>query len=54
VMTIPGHLFDIHPGNFHQKNSNFNNYIRFSFGPEEKNMIMGLERLSELIQSAKK
>jgi aspartate/methionine/tyrosine aminotransferase len=53
VMTIPGHLFDIHPGNIPSNISNFNNYIRFSFGPEEKNMLMGLERLSEMIKSKK-
>ncbi len=53
VMVIPGHLFDIHPGQKHISTSNFNNYIRFSFGPEEKNMLMGVERLAELIQSTK-
>jgi len=54
VMTIPGHLFDIHPGSSYSKNSNFNNYVRFSFGPEEENMRMGLNRLEKLIQSTKK
>jgi aspartate/methionine/tyrosine aminotransferase len=53
VMTIPGHLFDIHPGHKKNKTSTFNNYIRFSFGPNEKNMLAGLKRLKELIQSAK-
>lgn len=53
VMTIPGHLFDIHPGHTRTKTYNFNNYIRFSFGPEEENMLLGLARLSEMIKSAK-
>jgi aspartate/methionine/tyrosine aminotransferase len=53
VMTIPGHLFDIHPGHLQNKFSDFNQYIRFSFGPDEKNMLMGLERLGELIRSIK-
>jgi N-succinyldiaminopimelate aminotransferase len=50
VMTVPGHLFDIHPGK-QKKESNFNAYIRFSFGPPEENLVAGLERISELIQS---
>jgi aspartate/methionine/tyrosine aminotransferase len=53
VMTIPGHLFDIHPGHIHGKTSNFRNYVRFSFGPDEKNMLMGLERITTLIKTAK-
>jgi len=54
VMTIPGHLFDIHPGIRKSKTLKFNNFIRFSFGPEEKNMLMGLGRLSNLIKNAKR
>ncbi len=52
-MIVPGHLFDIHPGHFPKKKSIFDNYVRFSFGPEEKNMVIGLERLTALIQDAK-
>jgi aspartate/methionine/tyrosine aminotransferase len=53
VMTIPGHLFDIHPGRLTGKTSVFDSYMRFSFGPEEENMIMGLSRLAELMKSTK-
>jgi aspartate/methionine/tyrosine aminotransferase len=50
VVTLPGHLFDIHPGR-QQKKAGFNQYLRLSFGPEEENVKMGLERLTQLIQS---
>lgn len=53
VMVVPGHLFDIHPGHHHKTDSAFNNYIRFSFGPDEKNIIMGLEKLKKLTDSVK-
>ena len=50
VITVPGYMFDIHPGQ--QKNeAEFGQYIRFSFGPEEENLKMGLERITELIKS---
>ena len=48
VMVVPGHLFDICPD--HEKNSEFNQYIRFSFGPEEENLKEGLQRIQELIK----
>lgn len=54
VIVIAGNLFDIHPGKQQTKNPNFKNYIRFSFGPEEKNIIMGLERLETMIKEAQK
>lgn len=50
VMTVPGHLFDIHPGN-RKIGSAFDQYIRFSFGPEEKNLVQGLARITDLIKS---
>ncbi len=50
VITVPGHMFHIHPG-LQKKDSTFNQYVRFSFGPEEKNLKMGLERITELIKS---
>lgn len=52
VIVIPGHVFDIHPGT-PRKHPQFNQYIRLSFGPEEANLKMGLERLAALIQSHK-
>jgi len=50
VITVPGNMFDIHPGK-QKKDAEFNQYVRFSFGPEEENLKMGLERISELIKS---
>lgn len=51
VMTVPGYFFDISPGNADKRNSPFNQYVRFSFGPPEGNMKMGLARLIEMINS---
>ncbi|MDP2387310.1 MAG: pyridoxal phosphate-dependent aminotransferase [Bacteroidota bacterium] len=50
VITVPGYMFGIHPGQ-EKKRPEFNQYIRFSFGPTEENMKMGLARISELIKS---
>jgi len=51
VMTVPGKFFDIDPGNKRDGKSPFQNWLRFSFGPPEDNMVMGLERLKEMVQS---
>jgi aspartate/methionine/tyrosine aminotransferase len=50
VMVVPGHVFDILPDNKQHKKL-FQNYIRFSFGPAEKNLKMGLQRITDLIKS---
>jgi len=50
VITVPGHMFDIHPGMDNTK-SKFDQYIRFSFGPTEENLKMGLEQITKLIKS---
>ena len=52
VMTVPGYFFDISPKT-NKENSPFNQNLRFSFGPDEENMIQGLDRLTEMIQSFK-
>jgi aspartate/methionine/tyrosine aminotransferase len=54
VITIPGHVFDIHLERSQTKNENFGNYIRFSFGPEKKNLIKGLAKISKMIKSFNK
>ena len=51
VMTVPGKFFDIDPGNKRGGKSPFQNWLRFSFGPPEDNMLMGLERLEEMVES---
>ena len=51
VMTVPGYFFDISPGDSNKENSSFKKFVRFSFGPPEDNMKMGLTRLTEMINS---
>jgi aspartate/methionine/tyrosine aminotransferase len=51
VMTVPGHFFHVAPGNMGKSSSPFNQSVRFSFGPDEANMKMGLGRITEMIQS---
>lgn len=50
VIVVPGYLFDILP-DLHKGDSNFHKFIRFSFGSEEQNLKIGLERITELIKS---
>jgi aspartate/methionine/tyrosine aminotransferase len=52
VITVPGSMFNIHPGK-PKTGDHFSQYIRFSYGPEEENLVMGLQRITELIQSHK-
>ncbi len=49
VMVVPGHLFDIHRRR--KKESEFNHYVRFSFGPAEENLNTGLARITEMVKS---
>ncbi len=50
VMTVPGHFFDVNPSKGHRNENSFSEWVRFSFGPPEENMNMGLERLIEMVQ----
>lgn len=52
VITVPGTIFDIHPG---QEGGGvaFNQHIRFSFGPPEHDLMKGIERIVAMIQSHK-
>ncbi len=54
VMTVPGYFFDIQPGKKKKKKSDFDQWVRFSFGPPEDNMVEGLERLTKMILSFSK
>lgn len=51
VMTVPGRFFDVNPGTNRRPNAEYAHWVRFSFGPPEGNMLMGLERLAEMIES---
>lgn len=49
VLTVPGHLFDVNPGGKNPPRKAFKNWVRFSFGPTEAKINMGLERLTEML-----
>ena len=50
VLTVPGVFFDVNPGNARKGTSPLNGWMRFSFGPPEENMEMGLDRLALMLQ----
>jgi hypothetical protein len=50
VMTVPGVFFDVNPGKLRQGPSPFGGWTRFSYGPPEANVRMGLERLGEMLR----
>ncbi len=52
VMTVPGRFFDVNPGKRRPANPEYDAWVRFSFGPPEDNVRMGLDRLEEMIQAA--
>ena len=49
VMTVPGHFFDVNPGGARVGTSPFDQWLRFSFGPPEDNVRLGLDRLAEML-----
>lgn len=49
VMTVPGAFFDINPGKTRTGPSPFRQWVRFSFGPPEPNVRMGLDRLEAML-----
>lgn len=49
VMTVPGKYFDVNPGQARPTPYIGDSWVRFSFGPPEANMLMGLERLRTMI-----
>ena len=52
VMTVPGRFFDVTPGKEQDGHPDYEHWVRFSFGPPEDNVRMGLERLAEVVASA--
>ena len=50
VLTVPGVFFDVNPGKARKGPSPLSNWMRFSFGPPEDNMEMGLDRLARMLQ----
>lgn len=54
VIVVPGQFFDVNPGKRRGGiASRFENYVRFSFGPEIETLIGGLDRLEAMIEQAK-
>ncbi len=49
VMTVPGYFFDVNPGKHRAPTESYRHWVRFSFGPPEDNVRMGLERLAVLV-----
>jgi aspartate/methionine/tyrosine aminotransferase len=49
VMTVPGEFFDVNPGKARPGPSPFKSWVRFSFGPPEDNVRLGLDRLEEML-----
>ncbi|MHC4818200.1 MAG: pyridoxal phosphate-dependent aminotransferase [Planctomycetota bacterium] len=50
VLTVPGAFFDVNPGKRRQGPSPYGDWMRFSFGPPMENMVLGLERLAEMLR----
>ena len=54
VITVPGEFFDVNPGKRRAgRASRFHAHVRFSFGPAEKTVRAGLERLGAMVAAAK-
>jgi len=51
VLTVPGRFFDVNPGGIKPPMKDLEKWVRFSFGPPEAKVRMGLERLEEMLQS---
>ncbi len=49
VMTVPGRFFNVNPGKERGDDHRYRHWVRFSFGPPEDNVRMGLDRLAEMI-----
>lgn len=54
VIVVPGQFFDVNPGKRRSGiASRFENYIRFSFGPDIETLRSGLDRLEQMIQEGR-
>jgi N-succinyldiaminopimelate aminotransferase len=53
VICVPGEFFDVNPGKRRSgRPSRFRNYVRFSFGPEERAVVEGVRRIQEMVKGA--
>jgi len=53
VLTVPGRFFDVNPGRERKGVSPLAQWMRFSFGPPQDNLELGLSRLEELVAEAR-
>jgi aspartate/methionine/tyrosine aminotransferase len=49
VMLVPGRCFNVNPGGQRATDPSYEHWVRFSFGPPEQNVKLGLSRLQELL-----
>lgn len=49
VMTVPGAFFDVNPGRRRRDGSAYRQWMRFSFGPNMDNLVLGLNRLRAMV-----
>jgi N-succinyldiaminopimelate aminotransferase len=53
VICVPGEFFDINPGKRRSgRASRFRQYVRFSFGPEEAQVVEGVKRIQDLVRKS--
>jgi aspartate/methionine/tyrosine aminotransferase len=52
VMTVPGRFFDVNPGAAKRPPLVDDGWVRFSFGPPESNIRLGLDRLTGMIRNS--
>ena len=50
VMLVPGRYFDVNPGQHRAPDPAYDRWVRFSFGPPEENVRLGLSRLAALLR----
>jgi DNA-binding transcriptional MocR family regulator len=55
VICVPGEFFDVNPGKRRSgRPSRFRNYVRFSFGPDERAVVEGVRRIGEMVREARR
>lgn len=54
VICVPGEFFDVNPGKRRSgRPSRFRQYVRFSFGPEEGQVVEGVARIQRMIDECR-
>lgn len=53
VVAVPGELFDVNPMSGHREETKFTQWLRFSFGPPEEQVLRGLDALESMVCEAR-